>query len=368
MWSRIEMEKILVVASRVQLPSPALLPGENEVSDAALGSGRVITVFCRRKFKSPLIRIKEKNGARPPLLQIPSDQHAAESETVCCHDIAAAQLRCYVRGFFSDSEKRHESAGAARLPPVLDQNLYFMGAQQTSAGFASSLENIIPAIALLIALLFRVEKIDIRQRHGQAKIIGAVVTIAGTILMILYKGPVVKFLRTNIVQQQQQQRDSSTLTAGKQENNDYSRINGTLMLLVSFISWASFLLLQVLKHVEVIPGKSEPNHLYLLLGRTDELCDGSAGRGSELGAMDFRLGHENICSNLLGGGMYWIELLYFGDGDDEKRPSFCQRLQPSYHGPNCCLELHFFGREDDSGNEKPARHSVMEERERGRGE
>ncbi|KAK8941557.1 WAT1-related protein [Platanthera guangdongensis] len=110
-----------------------------------------------------------------------------------------------------------------------------MGAQQTSAGFASSLENIIPSIALLIALLFRVEKIDIRQRHGQAKIIGAVVTIAGTIIMILYKGPAVEFFWTNGRQPQQQ---------NKHESNDYNRISGTLMLLVSFICWAFFLLLQ----------------------------------------------------------------------------------------------------------------------------
>ncbi|KAK8942061.1 WAT1-related protein [Platanthera guangdongensis] len=80
---------------------------------------------------------------------------------------------------------------------VLDQNFYFMGAKQTSAGFASALENINPSIAFVMALLIRVEKMDIRQRHGQAKIIGAGVTIAGTIIMILYKGPTVEFFWTN---------------------------------------------------------------------------------------------------------------------------------------------------------------------------
>ncbi|KAK8931307.1 WAT1-related protein [Platanthera zijinensis] len=235
--------------------------------------------------------------------------------------------------------------------PVLDQNFYFMGAKQTSAGFASALENINPSIAFVMALLFRVEKMDIRQRHGQAKIIGAGVTIAGTILMILYKGPAVElFLWSNGRQPQQQ--NSGTLTADKHESNDYNRINGILMLLVSCFSWTSFLLLQVLKHFKVVPGKSEPKHLYLFPGRPDELCDGSAGRRSELGTMDFRLGHEDFCSGLLGGGLQWIELLYSGDGDDEERPGFCECLQPSYHDPNNYLELHYFGRKDNFGNSK----------------
>ncbi|KAK8931442.1 WAT1-related protein [Platanthera zijinensis] len=215
--------------------------------------------------------------------------------------------------------------------PVFDQNFYFLGAKKTSAGFASALENINPSIAFVMALLFRVEKMDIRQRHGQAKIIGAGVTIAGTILMILYKGPAVEFFWTNGRQPQQQQ-NSGTLTADKHESNDYNRINGIVMLLASCFSWTSFLLLQVLKHIKVIPGKSEPKHLYLFPGRPDELCGGPAGRRLELGAMDFRLGHEDFRSNLL------------------ERPGFCECLQPSYHDPNYYLELNFFGREDNFGN------------------
>ncbi|KAK8941558.1 WAT1-related protein [Platanthera guangdongensis] len=86
---------------------------------------------------------------------------------------------------------------------------------------------------------------DIRRRHGQAKIIGASVTLAGTLLMILYKGPAVElFLWSNGRQPQPQQQNSSTLTADKHESNDYNIIIGTLMLLASCFSWTSFLLLQ----------------------------------------------------------------------------------------------------------------------------
>ncbi|KAK8954505.1 hypothetical protein KSP39_PZI002346 [Platanthera zijinensis] len=53
--------------------------------------------------------------------------------------------------------------------------------------------------------------------------------------------------------------------------------------------------------------KSELKHQYLLPGHPDELRDGSARWRSELGAMDFRLGHEDFCSNLLGGALIFSE-------------------------------------------------------------
>ncbi|KAG1330702.1 WAT1-related protein [Cocos nucifera] len=72
--------------------------------------------------------------------------------------------------------------------PVLDQNFYYMGAKNTNASFASALYNILPAMTFVNAFLLRMEKIDIKKRHGQAKIVGTLVTLAGALLMILYKG------------------------------------------------------------------------------------------------------------------------------------------------------------------------------------
>ncbi|KAK8966571.1 WAT1-related protein [Platanthera guangdongensis] len=42
--------------------------------------------------------------------------------------------------------------------------------------------------------IFRMEKLNLRKRHSQAKVAGAAETVAGAILMIVYKGPVVNFL------------------------------------------------------------------------------------------------------------------------------------------------------------------------------
>ncbi|EMS60726.1 Auxin-induced protein 5NG4 [Triticum urartu] len=48
--------------------------------------------------------------------------------------------------------------GLALLEPVLDQNLYYMGANLTSAGFATALINILPAVTFVLALILRMEK------------------------------------------------------------------------------------------------------------------------------------------------------------------------------------------------------------------
>ncbi|KAM3244112.1 hypothetical protein ACQJBY_055807 [Aegilops geniculata] len=48
--------------------------------------------------------------------------------------------------------------GLALLEPVLDQNLYYMGANLTSAGFATALVNILPAVTFVLALILRMEK------------------------------------------------------------------------------------------------------------------------------------------------------------------------------------------------------------------
>ena len=77
--------------------------------------------------------------------------------------------------------------------PVLDQNLYYMGAALTSAGFASALINILPAVTFVLALILRMEKVRMRSLHSQAKIAGTVLTVAGAVLMVLYHGPVVQF-------------------------------------------------------------------------------------------------------------------------------------------------------------------------------
>ncbi|KAF7816872.1 WAT1-related protein [Senna tora] len=81
------------------------------------------------------------------------------------------------------------------LEPVLDQNLYNMGMKYTSTTFASASINVLPAITFILALIFRLESVNLRKFHSVAKIIGTAVTVSGAMVMTLYKGKAFQMIK-----------------------------------------------------------------------------------------------------------------------------------------------------------------------------
>ncbi|KAF8660855.1 hypothetical protein HU200_057445 [Digitaria exilis] len=129
--------------------------------------------------------------------------------------------------------------GLALLEPVLDQNMYYLGNKLTSAGFASALVNILPAVTFIMALVLRIEKLRLRSLHSQAKILGTVCTVAGAVLMILYHGPVVPFPWST---SGHQHAGAAAATASQQSSASW--LNGTAMIIGSCVCWAGFFVLQ----------------------------------------------------------------------------------------------------------------------------
>ncbi|VAI61436.1 unnamed protein product [Triticum turgidum subsp. durum] len=129
--------------------------------------------------------------------------------------------------------------GLAFLEPVVDQNLYFMGAKMTSAGFATALVNILPAVTFVLALILRMEKVRLRSLHSQAKIAGTVLTVAGAVLMVLYHGPIVQFPWTK---GQHHATASGQGVGGAANARDW--LNGTIMVIIACVAWACFFILQ----------------------------------------------------------------------------------------------------------------------------
>ncbi|XP_020582880.1 WAT1-related protein At1g44800-like [Phalaenopsis equestris] len=124
------------------------------------------------------------------------------------------------------------------LQGVLDQNLLFMGAKLTSAGYASALKNLIPPITFVLSLALRVEKLNIYQRHGKAKVIGILLALAGSLLMVLYKGPAAEFPRYK------GREHHSAVNSNGNDKEGLNWIMGTLMIITSSTSWCIFLILQ----------------------------------------------------------------------------------------------------------------------------
>ncbi|CAK9160075.1 unnamed protein product [Ilex paraguariensis] len=74
----------------------------------------------------------------------------------------------------------------------LTQNMYFASLRFTSQAFLASMVNTIASLTFVLAVILRLEVLDIRSPRGIAKILGTLVSLAGVMTMTLYKGPNVK--------------------------------------------------------------------------------------------------------------------------------------------------------------------------------
>ncbi|XP_039053850.1 WAT1-related protein At4g08300-like isoform X2 [Hibiscus syriacus] len=120
------------------------------------------------------------------------------------------------------------------LEPVLDQNLYYLGMKATTATYSSAFVNMLPSVTFILAMIFRLEKINLKKIRSVAKIIGTAITVVGAMVMTLYKGPIVDFIKSGGAEHH----GSTT------ESADKHWVTGTIMLLASILSWASYFILQ----------------------------------------------------------------------------------------------------------------------------
>ncbi|KAL5992887.1 hypothetical protein ACLOJK_013806 [Asimina triloba] len=121
------------------------------------------------------------------------------------------------------------------VEPVIDQNLYYVGLTYTSATFASALFNILPAVTFIMAIICRIEKVKIKKLPSQAKIIGTVLTVAGAMIMTVYKGPILNLVWSR----SRAHHESSTHNSA-----NHNFIKGTIMLVASCTGWSGFFILQ----------------------------------------------------------------------------------------------------------------------------
>ncbi|CAM8957979.1 unnamed protein product [Rhodiola kirilowii] len=122
------------------------------------------------------------------------------------------------------------------LGPVIDQNFYYAGLKYTSPTFACAITNMLPALTFVMAVIFRMEIIDIKKIRCQAKIIGTAVTVAGAMLMTLYKGPIVEMLSSS------NRQTEGTGAAAAPSDKDWFK--GSMLVMIATLAWASLFVLQ----------------------------------------------------------------------------------------------------------------------------
>ncbi|KAK9061207.1 hypothetical protein SSX86_018387 [Deinandra increscens subsp. villosa] len=125
----------------------------------------------------------------------------------------------------------------AQLEPVLDQILYYTGMKYTTATFAIAMCNILPALTFFMAWIFRLEKVNIRRLHSQAKIVGTLVTVGGAMVMTLVNGVPIPLPWSHL------SRVHQPLTNAAVTDEDH-HIKGAIMITAGCFFWASFFILQ----------------------------------------------------------------------------------------------------------------------------
>ncbi|KZV16571.1 hypothetical protein F511_11403 [Dorcoceras hygrometricum] len=124
----------------------------------------------------------------------------------------------------------------AFLEPVLDQNLYYVGVQYASATFAAAATNVLPAVTFIMAVIFRMEKVNLKKIPSLAKVIGTLITVCGAMVMTLYAGPIIDIFWYS--------HGSSHHKASGSASTNQHWVTGTIMLLSCIVGWSGFFILQ----------------------------------------------------------------------------------------------------------------------------
>ncbi|EOA29415.1 hypothetical protein CARUB_v10025706mg [Capsella rubella] len=124
------------------------------------------------------------------------------------------------------------------LEPTIDQNLYYTGMKYTSATFTAAMTNVLPAFAFIMAWIFRLEKVNVKKIHSQAKILGTIVTVGGAMLMTVVKGPLIPLPWANPSDMHHQDASNPGV------KQDLTK--GALLIAIGCICWAGFINLQAI--------------------------------------------------------------------------------------------------------------------------
>ncbi|AQK93785.1 WAT1-related protein At5g07050-like [Zea mays] len=128
----------------------------------------------------------------------------------------------------------------ALLGPVIDQNFYYAGLKFTSPTFSCAMSNMLPAMTFVLAVLFRMEKVNLKKARCVAKVVGTLVTVAGAMLMTLYKGRVVELVWTKHIHLHGPHPDAAAAAAAA----DKDWFTGSIFLIIATLAWASLFILQ----------------------------------------------------------------------------------------------------------------------------
>ncbi|XVF21611.1 hypothetical protein REPUB_Repub12eG0105000 [Reevesia pubescens] len=107
----------------------------------------------------------------------------------------------------------------------LTLNMNYASLKYTSPTFVASIFNTVPSWTFVLAIILRMEVVDVKNPRGIAKILGTLISLAGVSTITLYKGPAVQSLWGALIHIRR---------LSVHEN----WVKGSILVVASCISWA----------------------------------------------------------------------------------------------------------------------------------
>ncbi|GKU91159.1 hypothetical protein SLEP1_g5069 [Rubroshorea leprosula] len=118
-----------------------------------------------------------------------------------------------------------------------NQVFYFLGLKYSSATIACALNNVLPAVTFVLAALCRQEDVRIKTAAGQAKVIGTIVCVGGSMLLSFYHGHTIDITESSIHWKYAENMDASSSGNG-------TTFLGPFLVIVSCVAGAVWFIIQ----------------------------------------------------------------------------------------------------------------------------
>ncbi|KAK8944898.1 WAT1-related protein [Platanthera zijinensis] len=113
----------------------------------------------------------------------------------------------------------------------LTLNMYFASLLYTSPTFVTAMSNTVAALTFIVAVLLRLETVDLKKARGKAKVAGTIISLAGVTTMTFYKGRPFRNLGGALIHIQGQTVHESWL-------------KGSMFAVASTIAWSIWYIMQ----------------------------------------------------------------------------------------------------------------------------
>ncbi|NP_001306254.1 WAT1-related protein At1g09380-like precursor [Solanum lycopersicum] len=123
------------------------------------------------------------------------------------------------------------------------QTTYLIGLKNSTATITTALANLVPAITFLLAVLSGLEKVVLRSKGGQAKVMGTMLCICGAMLLSLYHGKML-IGQLKIHWKYSQHHTSKNIIHDPNNNTHGNFFLGPFLVIISCIVYSLWLIIQ----------------------------------------------------------------------------------------------------------------------------